>query len=811
MADLARLAAQIEIAAGHITPYWPLTGFIAANPLQGLEEQGFESAARTGGALFGGRAYPAAALLKRALAEGRIDPAHLREAAARAGRPELAEPDALAESAPAPVAPSAVNRVLIRWLAAFLDEGQAGWPMPGRERGFWRAFRAVARHDRAIPRRAELAALPEEPLAALRLLLDGVAEADRAVLLTRHLAALPGWAGYAKWRAAERRREAPMTLADFLAARLFLARQFGEAPSAAPVATGDEAAAVWLEAWEETWRAGLLAKLARRAPVSPGQVEAQLVFCIDVRSEVLRRHLEATGPWRTLGFAGFFGAPVAVRPFAEEAAYASCPVLLTPKHLIPEIAATGAEAAAAVRVAGLKRLGEAKSGLRGLKESVGGAFGFVEAGGAAFGAAMLGRTLAPRGFARLAKRLAEAVAPPAETTHRVALACDAGEAPTGLSPAEMAFFAEGALRIMGLTEGFAKLVLLCGHGGAATNNPFAAGLDCGACGGNRGGPNARIMAQVLNDDGVRATLAARGIVIPAETRFVPAEHNTTTDALTVLERPDAHEDALARLEADLAHARRAAAAERLSRLPGGNARDPVAAVERRAADWSEVRPEWALARNAAFIVAERDFTRGLDLEGRCFLHSYDWRADADGSSLEVILTAPMVVAEWINTQYYFSTVDNQVFGAGSKVVHNVVGGFGVMQGNASDLMTGLPLQSVASADGVPYHEPLRLLAVVRAPLLRVEEVISRHAILRTLFGNGWVALTVADPETGAFLRRRRDGSWERISSPSPAVAGGSTPKASDTGVAVASPPPTQAGQGGGFATTGHFMPESLCA
>jgi uncharacterized protein YbcC (UPF0753/DUF2309 family) len=267
------------------------------------------------------------------------------------------------------------------------------------------------------------------------------------------------------------------------------------------------------------------------------------------------------------------------------------------------------------------------------------------------------------------------------------------------------------------------------------------------------------MAAILNDAAVRQGLAGRGIAIPAETVFLAAEHDTTTDLLTIWEDPRADTRVVATLQADLAIARAKAAAERLARLPGGDARDGVAGAERRAQDWAEPRAEWALAKNAGFIVADRGFTRGLDLEGRCFLHSYDWRADAEGAALEVILTAPMVVAEWINTQYYFSTVDNGVFGAGSKVTHNVVGGFGVMQGNASDLMTGLPAQSVQSATGTPYHEPLRLMTVVQAPLARVEGLIAKHRILQTLFGNGWVALLVADPETGRFLRRHRDGSW----------------------------------------------------
>jgi uncharacterized protein YbcC (UPF0753/DUF2309 family) len=772
MPEFARLSAQIEVAAAHLTPAWPLRSFIAANPLSGFEETSFEDAARDGAALFGGRALPDAAMLKAALAEGRIDAGILAETARRHGMPEAARPAAL--DVPAlPVrdpAPSAVNRVMIRWLAGFLDEGQAAWPMPGRERGFWRAFRDLARHDAEIPGARSVAALPEDALRAVAKLLEGVPEDAREAVLTRHLAALPGWAGHVKWRATERghpyAKAAPVTLTDYLAVRLFLAEAFREAPAAVPAPPAPAAAAIWLEAWEETWRGGLTRALAAPRPAAlPVAPAAQLVFCIDVRSEVLRRQLEATGPYATLGFAGFFGAPVAVQPFGEEHAYASCPVLLTPRHVIPEVAAPGAEAEAAARRTGLARLKGAKAGLRALKESVAGAFGFVEATGAAFGAAMVARTIAPAATEGALARLRDRVAPPAPTTHRIALSCDDGaEAATGLSPAEQAFFAEGALRIMGLTAGFAPLVLLCGHGGQATNNPFAAGLDCGACGGNRGGPNARIMAAVLNDAAVRATLAARGIAIPAETVFLAAEHNTTTDALTIHDEAQAalHGAILARLKADLARAREVAAAERLARMPGAAGANAVAAVERRAADWAETRPEWALARNAGFIVADRAFTRHLDLEGRCFLHSYDWRADSTGSSLEVILTAPMVVAEWINTQYYFSTVDNAVFGAGSKVTHNVVGGFGVMQGNASDLMTGLPLQSVASADGVPYHEPLRLMTVVQAPVLRVEEIIGRHAILRRLFGNGWVALLVADPETGRFLRRGRDGSWTHV-------------------------------------------------
>jgi uncharacterized protein YbcC (UPF0753/DUF2309 family) len=190
---------------------------------------------------------------------------------------------------------------MIRWLAAFLDEGQAAWPMPGRERGFWRAFRDLARHDEEIPGRKSLATLPDDPLRTVAKLLDGVPEAAREALLTRHLAALPGWAGHVKWRAAERghpyAKAAPATLVDYLAVRLFLADAFGEAPTAAPAPATAEAAAIWLEAWEESWRGRLTTALAAPRPAElPRMPAAQLVFCIDVRSEVFRRHLERTGP-----------------------------------------------------------------------------------------------------------------------------------------------------------------------------------------------------------------------------------------------------------------------------------------------------------------------------------------------------------------------------------------------------------------------------------------------------------------------------------------------------------------------------------
>ncbi|WP_421710248.1 DUF2309 domain-containing protein [Algihabitans sp.] len=804
MPDQARLLAQLENAAASITPYWPLQSFIAANPIQGLESLSFEQAVELGTDLFGGRGYPTAAAIRQALADGRIDRGILQEVAERHERPDLLRdgpaeaPKGSPERAAAAVEPEGstaqVNRALIKWLAAFLEEGQAGWPMPGRDRGFWRAWRALAVYDRDLPERTRIAALPDDSLAALAAMMAEVPESEREAHVTAQLAALPGWSGYVKWRSGQRghpwQKAAPITLVDYLAVRLALSSQYGDLkPASAANETLVPDGAVWLEAWEESYRRPLLARLrevARTRAPSAGLPAAQLIFCIDVRSEVFRRHLERSGPYETLGFAGFFGLPIAHQAFGEATAVASCPVLLEPKHLVQDRPVAGCEHHAERHLQGLAQLRGAKSLISQLKDGIATPFAFVETVGGLFGLAMAGRTLLPRRFAALLARLRRRISPDAQLAPQIALsACGPREEDlSGFSDAERVFYAEASLNIMGLTRDFAPLVLLCGHGGQTVNNPFAAGLDCGACGGNHGGPNARVMAAILNDPLVRRGLSERGIQVPEATLFLAAEHNTTTDEMVLFD-PEAgraaHPDLFAALLGDLARARKAAAAERCRQLPGARG-DSLLAVGARATDWAQVRPEWGLARNAAFIVGHRALTRPLDLQGRSFLHSYDWQNDAEGQALEVILTAPMVVAEWINTQYYFSTVDNVAYGAGSKVTHNVVGTFGVMQGNASDLMTGLPAQSVMAADDQTYHEPLRLMTVVEAPLARVEAVVRRNDILQTLFGNGWVSLAVLDPETGLLSRRDRSGTWAEVSD---RAATGSSPKIADSAPQVA--------------------------
>ena len=812
----ARLLVELDEAARVIGPLWPLGTFIAVNPFWDLRQLGFDAAVSVARMAFGARGLPSPDAAADALACGRVSSedvdAAARELAAVRGTP-TALPDGLAgwTSSPSPRTPD-VNRQVAAWCAAFV----AG-RLPGAPGGaFYPSWRAVVRFDpgtRALvgrKGRAKLAALPDRAEDAIAWCLDelGLERDEWRRELVSQLVALPGWAGHAKWRS----RWAPpgtpgprLDLVDFVAVRLAydtVLRLERPAPAGAttprepvrrssvhdprsvpglsPVAQAslatlgrDLASSAWLLAAEHHYRDGLLALLDRRPAPDSRVPDAQVAFCIDTRSEGIRRHLESQGPYETFGFAGFFALPLRFRALGA-APVDLLPVLLSPTVQMEERADGGAEAAARRRLAGARFWAQSDLAFERAREHPVAPFVLAEAGGVVAAPLLAARTLQPARFARARGRLSSLVAPPAPTT------VDAEPDTTGMPDEEQALFAETALTTMGLTAGFAPLVVLCGHGSTTENNPHASSLDCGACGGNRGGASARAACAILNRRPVRALLAERGIAIPDTTHFVAAEHDTATDTFTLFDPqlvPEGHRRAVASLGDDLARAGAALAAERLADLDPSAAGDPVEAVHRRSADWAELQPEWGLARNASFVVGPRRLTEGVDLGRRAFLHSYDPGVDPDGAVLETILTAPMEVAHWNNMQYYFSTVDPEIFGAGDKTVHNVVAGIGVTEGAGGDLRGGLPLQSLFVGDR-PFHEPLRLLTVVEAPRTRLDAVIARNPVLRDLFDGQWVHLAARDDPGARWMLRRPDGTW--VGWHPPASAGTTPPCIDDT-------------------------------
>jgi uncharacterized protein len=760
-----------------------------------------------------------------------------------------------------------INNQMIKWIAAFVDEGVAGWVMPWRERGFYSAWRELAQEDLSHKflgiqnGRKKIQELPDDPEETLfmRLHAFGVPSERWGEYLSRHLAQLPGWAGFIRWRGDNpgypAQHHYPIDPLQYLAVRLFYESEMvdglsqrewaikGTYPALIDYWSGhreqyqawisphshptdlntqgvchmgwrlfhlaqfleltpgdlqklpqaaiftlldwldnfpeDAHGPVWLEAYEDVYQEHLMKKIISHQGAAPG-VEgrplAQGIFCIDARSESFRRHIEAQGPYETLGYAGFFGVPMSYVAFDSHDHLALCPILLTPKAEVVEVPRAGQP----------DKIGDYFSGSRwhqlshhlfhDLKHHPIASFFLVDVLGMFFSIGLAGKTFFRKSFNFFSHGLRQWLGRPVVThipvdrsvEHKEERAISPWQLPLGYTHPEQAAFVEGGLRIIGLTKNFGRLVMVCGHGSQSDNNPYFSALDCGACGGSHGDPNARVFAAMANNPEVRRILHDHGLTIPEDTWFLPAKHNTTTDRVTLydtIDIPSRFAEDVKRLVKDLEQAGTHQALERCQRIPGAPAgispKEAFAHVYKQSMDWANSRPEWGLSGNAAFIIGIRALTKGLNLGGRVFLHSYDPGSDPDGGLLEKIMTAPLIVGELISLTYYFSAVDPWTYGSGSKVIHNIVSGIGVMLGSQSDLQKGLPLQSVN--DGARhYHEPMRLLAIIQAPPDRIESIIQKHTLLQYLFHNQWMNLLALDPDSKNFSRYLPDSTWEPV-------------------------------------------------
>ena len=779
--DGLELDAAADRAARAIPPLWPLASSVAVNPFLG---QIGESLATVGARLE--RVAGAPVTMPRSwyqerIASGAITDADLLDALAsgpsallasdlaalksiaQVPKPKISAAPTVADLA-AEVSgidwPGLISERFGAWAAGYFDEGQALWAAP-RGKGAYAAWRAVATHD-LTPEIVGLAGFATRVSEAPERAPDAVAGVVcRLALLPeatetyfhQMLVTLGGWAQYARYRLwqAELGGGADATITDFLAIRLIWEAalfdryedQIGVrwkavvALHASPVTpTADHVVdAILQEASERAAQRALAETLAAPGTVATdSRPMLQAAFCIDVRSEVFRRALEFVNPnIQTLGFAGFFGLTASHRRFASDVQELRLPVLLNPGLTT---CSGGPQDAAADQSARFKA--RAKRAWGRFKLAAVSSFAFVEATGPVYAGKLVSDALG-----------LHATTTPNDPAPRLDPALDLATRTTA---------AETVLRAMSLTTNFARLVVLAGHGANVVNNPHASALHCGACGGYSGEVNARLLAALLNEPEVRAGLVPQGIEIPSDTLFLGALHDTTTDAVTLYSEDlpsEAHGPDLTQARTWLAAAGKIARGERALRLPRGAGEESLA---RRSRDWAEVRPEWALAGCKAFIAAPRRRTTGKSLEGRTFLHDYDWKADKDFSVLELILTAPVVVASWISLQYYGSTVAPQVFGAGNKLLHNVTGGIGVVEGNGGLMRVGLPWQSVH--DGKQYiHEPLRLSVCIEAPREAMTEILKRHDGVRALFDNRWLHLFALDENGQMAWRYAGDLQW----------------------------------------------------
>ncbi len=798
-----------------VAPVWPLDQWIAVNPFWGMRHLPAEQADDIFRERGGFSLLMPAAFYREAWQQGRIQPEDLAASVAERGerrdpswylewldrasvlRPHKPEKshagvtmsilDTFKGDGTAEPLGQIVNDQVARVCGAFFDRRQARWSAgehsPGESAGLFEFWLNSVRQDLSLDFTTGLAgvrtffrAVPDDRNQAVSQATEALRLPDDELLALCHslLLQVNGWASWCRgldWRGALNGRASDQ-LGELLAvllmweaaalrfASVVQKNQLERSRSGHGLRQQDRRPLwVWQRAFECGYQRTLFSALKNRtnnsqAPEPPPAIpDAQAVFCIDVRSEVIRRHLEAVMPRvQTLGFAGFFGMPVAHQRHGPFEPVRRLPGLLQAPYRLIDTRGNLRADLAENRARDQREI--TRETVRKAKYSSLSTFTLVETTGLAWAWKLIKDTL-KRGRSR-----------PRPDDQETLLVHELGGDPL-MDPEKTALVAN-MLRGMSLTDGFAPLLVFVGHGSHTDNNPHQAGLECGACGGQSGGVSARLAAKLFNDPMVRAGLSEQGIRIPDHTWAVAAEHCTVTDRVTFAGRdrvPHTHLQKLADLEAGFGQAGARARNERAEFLRLGEGQENgesdslTAAMETRTRDWSEVRPEWGLAGNAAIIFARRSRTRGCDLAGRVFLHDYDPVSDEDGQRLESLLAAPLLVANWINLQYFGSVTVPDVYGAGNKLLHSVVGGnVGVVEGNGSDLRTGLPLQSVH--DGSRWrHEPLRLTVIIDAPADRIEAAIGRQPDVAALVDNAWLFIHRMGDHG---IERYHNGAWHPV-------------------------------------------------
>lgn len=796
------LKKQMAEACNKIAPLWSLENFVAVNPFMGLSHKRFESAAQDL-ALTGEiqMALDHDFYLDK-IKKGSINPAILQKELKKSKRfnklsvDELVKKlentdsdskplihistlcDVASEHSEIDWARFQLNRIAF-WAASYFDAGQVSWKTSEGEKNLFKAWKADAEVDRTSDLnglkefRATLKSFPNEALEASQMAIEqlGIAEEDLDLYLHRLLLRVGGWSAYAAKLDWDQKLDGKTGTArfEFLAILVCweacflnsfkesdIKADWEKAKSALSLVKHEEEInqdlalkLILQEAFDQSKQVELLNKFKKTSiKEEKKDYEAQAIFCIDVRSEIYRRNLEQVNSnIETLGFAGFFAFPIDYKPLGHDHGKAQCPALLKPAISIQEKLSRPQENEKAINNRRLNL--QVEQLWKSFKTGAISCFSYVSPLGLSYLPKLISDSFA---WSRPVPRPDDAGL---DNKNKQFRTVEIDEEQLPLS--EQINMAKNALTAMSFTENFAPFVLIAGHGSNSVNNPHASGLDCGACGGNSGEANARLAAEILNRKKVREGLAKEQIIIPEDTTFLAGLHDTSNDEITLFNErqvPYHLRKAFRTFKENLQAASQKTREERSGRLSA-----KADKLLSRGMDWSQVRHEWGLAGCHSFVVAPRKRTQELNLEGKTFLHNYNWKQDRGFSTLELIMSAPMVVTSWINLQYYASTVDNNKLGSGNKTLHNVTSGLGVIEGFAGDLRVGLPWQSVH--DGTNFqHEPLRLSVIIEAPIEAMNQVLEKHPDVKALCDNSWINLFAMDDYGQIIAQYNKDLSWD---------------------------------------------------
>ncbi|MCX2718094.1 YbcC family protein [Lentiprolixibacter aurantiacus] len=813
---LSETSTFLNRTAKKIAPLWSLENFVAVNPYLGMTHMEFSEAMDFLHKSSQVRATLPVSFFLKALKEGEMSRVHIADALEHnsygldidtdsfiARLIENEEPnDAVFIRTMSDLA-SEINgkkweRFLIDrisfWASAYFDNSQAIWDTSDKNTSLFAAWKKEAEVDLTPEAmglkgfRNFIKTLPDDyrEAASIALALLGLSEESIDYYLIALTMKMNGWAGFAAridWDEglAERSSHA---VEEFIAILLVwelalkellpyenLEAQWKKTRKRNQELLADETMSkrlaqqlVLQDAFDRANQRSIIEKINGQEHNVQDEVKpkAQAIFCIDVRSELFRRNLEAAdAEIETMGFAGFFAFPIKYVPIGHNEGANQCPVLLNTSHTIKESLGNEEDDQ---RMIGKRSLKEhVFKAWKSFKSGAISCFGFVSPLGLYFLPKLLSDAF---GITRPLPRPEENGLSGRQLAQKgIQLDGDASmKEMSGIPLEERIQMAASALKAMSLTENFANTVLIVGHGASTVNNPHATGLDCGACGGHSGEANAKVAAAVLNETEVRRGLKDAGIHIPETTYFIAALHDTTTDEVNLFNSgkawPATHEKEIDEIKYALKLAGENARKERGARMKIEKG-DVGRQVLQRSKDWSQVRPEWGLAGCSSFIVAPRKRTAQLNFGGKAFMHSYDWKKDEGFGVLELIMTAPMVVTSWINLQYYASAVDNKKFGSGNKTLHNVVGGAGVLEGFGGDLRVGLPWQSVH--DGEQFqHQPQRLNVIIEAPVDEMSKILEKHESIRHLCDNQWIYLFGMNEQGKVAYKYIGDLQWEVV-------------------------------------------------